>query len=139
MLPRTQTGVLDVDDAVVHSYSVAGANVAPWTPGRVMVNSLEGGQITGVATVTWRKRDGSLPAVVFNGDESQASESTVQVVVKSGGTVVKTFSGMTGESWSFADETALNGGAYYGSLTFEISAQKSGFADSAVTRVSVTR
>lgn len=140
MLPRTQTGVLDVEDAVVHSYSVAGANSAPWSPGRVRVNGVEGGQITGVATVTWRKRDGGVPAVVFNGDdESQVSDSTCQVVVKSGSTVVKTVSGITDESWSFTDEMALNGGAYYSSLAFEISAQKPGFADSAVTRVSVTR
>jgi hypothetical protein len=140
MLPRTQTGVLDVDDAVVHSYSVAGANVAPWVPGRVRVNGVEGGQISGGATVTWRKRDGSLPAVVFNGDDvSQVSASTYQVVVKSGSTVVKTVSGITAESWGFSEETALNGGAYFGSLTFEVVAQKPGFADSAVTRVSVTR
>lgn len=140
MLPRTQTGVLDVEDAVVHSYSVAGANVAPWVPGRVRVNGVEGGQIAGGATVTWRKRDGSLPAVVFNGDDvSQVSASTYQVVVKSGSTVVKTVSGISGESWVFADETALNSGTYYSSLAFEISAQKPGFADSAVTRVSVTR
>lgn len=140
MLPRTQTGVLDVEDAVVHSYSVAGANSAPWSPGRVRVNGVESGQITGVATVTWRKRDGALPAVFYYGDdESQASNTTYQVVVKSGGTVVKTVSGITGESWSFADEMAVNGGSYYSSLTFEISAQKPGFADSSVTRVSVTR
>ena len=140
MLPRTQTGVLDVDDAVVHSYSVVGANVAPWTPGRVRVNSLEGGQISGVATVTWRKRDGAVPAVVFNGDdESQVSDASYQVVVKSGGTVIKTVSGITGESWSFADEMALNGGSYYSSLTFEISAQKPGYADSQSQPITVSR
>lgn len=140
MLPRTQTGALNVDDAVVHSYSVAGANQAPWMPGRVRVNGVEGGQISGVATVTWRKRDGAAPAVVFNGDDvSQVSDSTYQVVVKSGSSVVKTVTGITGESWSFADETTLNGGAYYSSLTFEIVAQKPGFLDSVVARVSVTR
>ncbi|MFJ2711642.1 phage tail protein [Pseudomonas sp. NPDC087346] len=140
MLPRTQTGVLDVDEAVVHSYSVAGANLAPWTPGRVRVNGLEGRQISGVATVTWRRRDGALPAVVFNGnDETQVTDATYQVVVKSGGSVVKTVSGITGESWAFADEAVLNGGGYYSSLTFEISAQKPGFTDSVAAGISVTR
>ncbi|MFK3941924.1 phage tail protein [Pseudomonas monteilii] len=140
MLPRTQTGALDVDDAVVHSYSVAGANLAPWMPGRVRVNGVEGGQILGIATVTWRKRGGEVPAVVFNGDdESQASDATYQVVVKSGGSVVKTVSGLTGESWSFQDETVLNGGAYYSSLTFEIVAQKPGFSDSRVSTVKIDR
>lgn len=140
MLPRTQTGVLDVDDAVVRSYSVAGSNLAPWAPGRVRVNGVEGGQISGVATVTWRKRDGAVPAVVFNGDdESQATDVSYQVVVKSGSTVIKTVSGITGESWSFSDETTQNGGAYYSSLTFEISAQKPGFADSKSATISVSR
>ncbi|WP_148236298.1 phage tail baseplate protein [Pseudomonas putida] len=140
MLPRTQTGVLDVDDAVVHSYSVAGGNLAPWAPGRVRVNGVEGGQISGVAKVTWRKRDGASPAVVFYGDDSgQETNASYQVVVRSGGTVVKTVSGIASESWTFADEMTLNGGAYFSSLAFEISAQKPGFADSVAARVSVTR
>lgn len=140
MLPRTQTGVLDVEDAVVRTYSVSGANVAPWMPGRVRVNGLEGGQISGVATVTWRKRDGAVPAVVFYGDDdSQTTDATYQVIVKSGGSVVKTVSGITGESWSFADEKTLNGGTYYSSLTLDISAQRPGFSDSAITSVIVTR
>ncbi|AYN11774.1 phage tail protein [Pseudomonas putida] len=140
MLPRTQTGVLDVDDAVVHSYSVTGSNVAPWMPGRVRVNGLDGGQVSGGTTVTWRKRDGTVPAVVFNGDdESQVSDSTYKVVVKAGGSVVTTVTGITGDSWSFADETTLNGGAYYSSLAFEVSAQKPGYSDSAALVVSVTR
>ncbi|AUZ58719.1 Phage protein [Pseudomonas sp. XWY-1] len=140
MLPRTQTGVLDVDDALVRSYSVASSNLAPWAPGRVRVNGVEGGQISGVATVTWRKRDGAVPAVVFNGDdESQATDVSYQVVVKSGSTVIKTVSGITGESWSFSDETTQNGGTYYSSLTFEISAQKPGFEDSKPATISSSR
>lgn len=140
MLPRTQTGVIDVDDAVVHSYSVPGSNVAPWMPGRVRVNGVDGGQISGVATVTWRKREGTMPTVVFYGDDvDQASDSTYQVVVRSGGAVVKTVSGITDSSWTFDDELALNGGLYYQNLTFEISAQKSGYSVSPASVVSVTR
>ncbi|WP_177333522.1 hypothetical protein, partial [Pseudomonas sp. NBRC 111129] len=141
MLPRTQTGVLDVDDAVVRTYSVAGSNVVPWAPGRVRVNGVEGGgQISGVAAVTWRVRDGAVPAVIFYGDDvDQASDATYQVVVRSGSTVVKTVSGITGNSWTFEDELTLNGGAYYQSLTFEISAQKPGFADSASIAIQVSR
>ncbi|MCS4061714.1 phage tail protein [Pseudomonas putida] len=140
MLPRTQTGVLDVDEAVVHTYSVSGANVDPWMPGRVRVNGLEGGQISGVATVTWRKRDGAVPAVVFNGDdESQASDATYQVVVRSESAVIKTVSGITGSSWTFDDEMALNGGNFYDSLDFEIVAHKLGVADSLAVTISVMR
>lgn len=140
MLPRTQTGVLDVDDAVVHTYSLAGANLAPWTPGRVRVNGVEGGKISGVAKVTWRKRDGSLPAVLFYGDDvGQATDATYKVVVKSGSKIVKTVSGITAESWVFSDETALNGVDYFGSLTFEVVAQKPGFPESRVSAVKIER
>lgn len=140
MLPRTQTGVLDIEDAVVRSHNMAGSNVAPWAPGRVRVNGVEGGQISGVATVSWRKREGSLPALVFYGDDDdQASDATYQVVVRSGGSVVKTVGGITGNTWRFDDELALNGGAYYSSLTFEIIAQKPGFADSKSATISVSR
>lgn len=140
MLPRTQTGVLDVDDAVVRTYSVEGSNTAPWAPGRVRVNGVEGGQISGVATVTWRKREGSLPAVVFYGDDvDHAGDATYQVVVRSGGSVVKTVSGITGSSWAFDDELALNSGTYYQNLTFEVIAQKPGFADSKSATISASR
>ena len=140
MLQRTQTGVLDVEDAVVHSYSVSGANVAPWMPGRVRVNGLEGGQISGVATLTWRKRDGAAPSVMFYGDDvDQTGDATYQVVVRSGSSVVKTVSGITGSSWTFNDEMALNGGSHYQILTFEVTAQKPGFADSTSIAVQVSR
>ena len=140
MLPRTQTGVLDVDDAVVHSYSVVGANMVPWSPGRVRVNGVKDGQISGVATVTWRKRNGSLPAVVFyDDDESHSSDATCQVVVKSGGNVIKSVSGITGYSWTFTDETSLNSGDYFNALTFEISTQKPGVTDSTAITINVSR
>lgn len=77
--------------------------------------------------MTWRKRNGSLPAVVFyDDDESHSSVATCQVVVKSGGNVIKPVSGITGYSSTFADETSLNSGAYFNALTFEISTQKPG-------------
>lgn len=104
MLPRTQSGVLESDGATLRSYNVTGANAAAWAPGRVSVNGGEGGLISGAATVTWRKRDGAVPAVMFYSDDiGQASSSTYKVTVKSGSTVVKTVSGISGESWAFDD------------------------------------
>jgi hypothetical protein len=140
MLPRTQSGVLAEDAATLRSYNVAGANSAPWVPGRVRVNGVESGLISGAATVTWRKRDGAVPAVMFYSDDvSQSSASTYKVTVKSGASVVKTVSGIVGETWTFADEQSLNGGTYLKSLRFEVSAQNSGFADSMPVVVTVTR
>lgn len=141
MLTRTQTGSLAAADAALRTYSAAGANAAPWPPGRVKVNNTDGGQISAsTAKLTWRKRDGALPAVLFYSDDvSQATDATYKVVVKSGSTVLKTVTGITAEEWSFTDETAYNGGQYFSALTFEISAQKSGFADSPAVVISITR
>lgn len=140
MLPRTQSGVLESDGATLRSYNVTGANAAPWAPGRVRVNGGEGGLISGAATLTWRKRDGAVPAVMFYSDDvSQASASTYKVTVRSGTTVIKTVSGITGESWTFDDELALNGGVFYKSLAFDVVAQKPGFADSTVITINVSR
>ena len=104
------------------------------------MNSVEDGQISGVAIVTWRKRNGSLPAVVFyDDDESHSSDVTCQVVVKSGGNVIKSVSGITGYSWTFTDETSLNSGDYFNALTFEISTQKPGVTDSTAITINVSR
>ncbi|MNR40043.1 hypothetical protein D3C85_1582980 [compost metagenome] len=114
--------------------------MAPWVPGRVRVNGVESGLISGLASVTWRKRDGAAPAVTFYGDDvSQQSDATYKVVVKSGSTVVKTVSGITVETWTFTDEQSLNGGIYFNTLVFEVVAQKPGFADSPGVLISVTR
>lgn len=140
MLPRTQSGVLGDDGATLRTYNVTGSNAAPWAPGRVRVNGVEGGLISGLATMTWRKRDGALPAVIFHGDDvSQVSDSTYKVTVKSGSTVIKTVYGIAGEAWTFADEQSLNGGIYFKNLLFEVVAQKPGFADSPGVLISVTR
>lgn len=93
-----------------------------------------------MGTLTWRKRDGALPAVTFYSDDvSQATDAIYKITVRSGSTVVKTVSGIAGESWTFDDELALNGGIYFKSPAFEIVAQKPGFADSTVITIDLTR
>ncbi len=139
MLVLTPTRRQELAESTTRTYSILGTNDAPWSPGNVRVNGSAGGVISGVATVTWRKREGSLPAVMFYGDDvSQATDSTYTVTVRNGTTQVAQVSGLTAESWVFSGEQALNGGAYFKQLTFEIVAVKSGGSSAPIT-VSVTR
>ena len=131
MLVGTQTGRQAFEDAALRSFTVGARNDQPWTPGRVRVNGHEGGFISGPATITWRRRDGGAPAVVFHGDDVSYGSSMTRIVVKSGGGVVKEVTGIDGESWVLDDELALNGGGYFGDLVFEVYSQSYGSSDSA--------
>ncbi len=139
MLVGTQTGRQEFDDSAQRSFTVGARNDGPWTPGRVRVNGQEGGAITGPATVTWRMRDGAVPAVVFDGDDVSYGGALTRIVVKSGGMVVKEVEGVDAESWAFEDEQALNSGTWFSSLIFEVYSRKAGLPDSAPTVVVATR
>ncbi|WP_243055347.1 phage tail protein [Pseudomonas sp. BP01] len=139
MLVGTQTGRQDFDEAAQRSFVVGARNDEPWTPGCVRVNGQEGGFITGPATVTWRRRDGAVPAVVFDGDDVSYGSALTRIVIKSGGVVVKEVAGLDGESWVFDDEQALNDGAWFSNLTFEVSTNKVGFPYSTTVVIVSTR
>lgn len=130
MLVGTQTGRQDFADAATRSFTVGARNDEPWTPGLVRVNGQEGGFISGAATVTWRKRDGAVPAVVYEDDDVSYGAAQTRVVVTSGGRVVKEVEGLEGESWTFDDEQMVAGGNWFGELGFEVHSQKAGFEDS---------
>ena len=139
LLVGTQSGRQEFDDAAQRSFVVGARNDQPWTPGRVRVNGQEGGAISGPATVTWRRRDGAAPAVVFDEDDVSYGSALTRIVVKSGGVVVKEVAGIDGESWVFDDEKALNDGTWFDDLGIAIYAQKSGIADSHPMQILLTR
>lgn len=139
MLVGTQTGRQEFDDAAQRSFVVGARNDQPWTPGRVRVNGQEGGAISGAATVTWRRRDGAAPAVVFDGDDMSYGGASTRIVVKAGGVVVKDVAGISGESWAFDDEVEINGGGLFDVFDIEISAQIGGMPDSWSAFLSVRR
>lgn len=138
MLVGTQTGRQEFDDAAQRSFVVGARNDQPWTPGRVRVNGQQGGVISGAATVTWRRRDGRVPAVVFDGDDVSYGDTLTRIVVKAGGVVVKDVAGISGESWIFEDEKDINGGEFFEHLDFELCSQGDAF-DSAPTQASSSR
>lgn len=89
MLVGTQTGRQGFEDTALRSFVVGARNDEPWTPGRVRVNGQVGGFISGPATVTWRRRDGGAPAVIFDGDDVSYGDALTRIVLKSGGAVVR--------------------------------------------------
>lgn len=139
MLVGTQTGRQEFQDSALRSFTVGARNDQPWTPGRVRVNGLAGGAITGPATVTWRRRDGGSPAVVFEGDDVSYGDALTRIVVKSGEQVVKEVVGIAGEAWTFEDEQNLNEGAWFSGLKFEVYSHVPAFDSSAPVVVSVER
>ena len=139
MLVGTQTGRQDFEASALRSFTVGTRNDQPWTPGMVMVNGHEGGFISGPATITWRKRDGGAPAVVFDGDDVSYGSALTRIVVRARGIVVKEVVGIAGESWAFDDEKDVNGGALFDELDSEVYSQMAGMADSAPALVSSKR
>ncbi|MDD2005102.1 phage tail protein [Pseudomonas putida] len=139
MLVGTQTGRQEFDDAALRSFTVGARNDEPWTPGRVRINGQEGGFITGPATVTWKRRNGGAPAVVFDGDDVSYGDALTRIVVKSGGAVVKDVAGISGEAWTFVDEKDINGGSFFEQLDFELRSHGQGLVESAPTVVSSSR
>lgn len=139
MLVGTQTGRQDFGEAAQRSFVVGARNDEPWTPGCVRVNGQEGGFITGPATVTWRRRDGAVPAVVFDGDDVGYGAALTRIVVTSNGTVVEDVMELEGESWTFDAEQAKASGDWSGELDFKVYSQKVGFEDSLATTISINR
>lgn len=139
MLVGTQTGRQAFDDASLQSFVVSTRNDGPWTPGRLRVNGLESGLISGPATVTWRRRDGSIPAVVLNGDDVSYGSDITRIVVRSQGVVVREVEKFEGEAWLFDNEQFLNGGDYFSDLVFEVYSQRPELNDSVPVLISVLR
>ena len=139
MLVGTQTGRQDFEDASLRSFTVGARNDQPWTPGRVRVNGHEGGFITGPATVTWRKRDGAVPALVFEADEMSYGNDPVRLIIRSGGMVIREVTELQIGSWTFDDEQALNGGAWFTDLEVHVYSQKKGYSDSLSAVISINR
>lgn len=126
MLVGTQTKRQGFEDAALRSFTIRARNDGPWTPGRVRVNGKEGAVITGPATVTWRRRDGPVPAVVFEGDDVSYGSSLTKIVAKSRGGVVTEIVGIGEQSCTFDDERVFNSGMLFDELDFEIYSQVEG-------------
>lgn len=134
-LTRRQTEA----EATERSFVVKGVNDQVFPPARVLVNSVEGGEISGVAEVSWRYRSGVAQEVAFyTDDRDQAFAGSVSIAVYSDGAKVEQVDNLTGDSWVFEGEASSNGGVLRGDLEFRVSTYSSGISSDPVV-VSVTR
>lgn len=138
-LVKTQTRRQTETEAAEKSFVVKGINDLVFPPARVLVNGVDGGEISGAAEVTWRYRSGAEQAVVFYSDDrDQAFTGTVSISVYSGGLKVEQVDNLSGNSWRFEGEASSNGGVLRAELEFRVSTYSSGISSDPIV-VSVTR
>lgn len=138
-LVKTQTRRQTEPEATERFFVVKGINDQVFPPARVQVNGVGGGEISGVAEITWRYRSGAAQEVVFyTDDRDQAFTGTVSIGVWSGGVKVEQVDNLTGNSWRFEGEASSNGGVLRDELEIRVSTYSSGVSSDPVV-VSVTR
>lgn len=138
-LVKTQTRRQTEPEAAEKSFVVKGINDQVFPPARVLVNGVGGGEISGVAEVTWRYRSGAAQEVAFyTDDRDQAFTGTVSIGVWSGGVKVEQVDNLTGNSWRFEGEVSSNGGVLRAELEIRVSTYSGGVSSDPIV-VSVTR
>jgi len=138
-LVKTQTRRQTEPEATERFFVVKGINDQVFPPARVQVNGVGGGEISGVAEITWRYRSGAAQEVAFyTDDRDQAFTGTVSIGVWSGGVKVEQVDNLTGNSWRFEGEATSNGGVLRDELEIRVSTYSSGVSSDPVV-VSVTR
>lgn len=138
-LVKTQTRRQTEAEASEKSFVVKGVNDQVFPPAKVQVNGVGGGEISGVAEVSWRYRSGAVQEVAFyTDDRDQAFAGTVSIDVWSGGVKVEQVDNLTGNAWRFDGEASSNGGVLRGELDFRVSTYSAGGSSDPIV-VSVTR
>lgn len=153
LLVRTLTRRQTEAQASGISTALNGSNNDPWRPGNVMVNGKSSGKISGEATITWKKRDGSSTKIAsYDSLMSQQTESVYSISIKTPDGYLHHEENVTAESWTFSNEKELTGkwefnedgqyvfvpGDFAPQLTFEIVAKKNG-KTSGMISITVTR
>lgn len=138
-LVKTQTRRQTEPEAAEQSFVVKGVNDQVFPPARVLINGSGGGEISGVAEVSWRFRSGAAQEVTFyTDDRDQVFTGTVSIAVYSGGVKVEQVDNLTENSWRFEGEAPSNGGVLRRDLEFSVSTYSAGISSSPIV-VNVTR
>lgn len=137
-LVKTQTRRQTEAEATERSFVVKATNDQVFPPARVLVNGVEGGEISGTAEVSWRYRSGAVQEVAFyTDDRDQAFAGTVSIAVFSNGVKVEQVDNLVGNSWRFEGEASSNGGVLRAELEFRVSTYSAGVSsDPIIVRAS---
>lgn len=137
LLTRTGLGSLLEAAAPVDSAVMAQRFIRPYAPGKVLVNTVSyPTSLTSDLTIDWAHRDRTLQTAYIV-EQSEASIGpepgttyTIRIYnAQTGGTLIRTYSGITGTSqvYTVAQGTTDNGGTQPGNIRIEIEALRDGY------------
>lgn len=137
LLTRTGLGTLAEGVAPTDSLVMSGRYIRPYPPGNVQINATAWpASVSGDLAITWVHRDRTLQTayLVAQTEASIGPEPGTTYTVRiynaqTGGSLIRTYSGITGTSQAYtvADATTDNGGSQPANLRIEIEAVRDGY------------
>lgn len=137
LLTRTGLGNLLEASAPVDSVVMASRFIRPYAPGNVKINAVAyPTSVTGDLTTTWAHRDRTLQTAYLVeqteasiGPEAGTTYTWRLYNAQSGGTLIRTYSGITGTSQAYTEAQAAidNGGAKPANIRIEIESVRDGY------------
>ena len=137
LLTRTGLGTLLEASAPVDSVVMNQRFIRPYAPGNVLVNTVAyPASVTGDLTIAWAHRDRTLQTAYLV-EQSEASIGpevgttyTIRIYnAQTGGTLIRTYSGVTGTSQAYtaAQATTDNGGTKPANIRIEVESVRGGY------------
>jgi hypothetical protein len=137
LLPKTGRGELDVSLASTISRTIQQRFIRPYPPGNVRINGASyPASASGDLTITWAHRDRKQQTayVVKQSDSSIGPETGTTYTVRiynaqSGGSLIRTYSGIAGTSQTYTETQADtdNGGTKPADVRIEIESVRDGY------------
>lgn len=137
LLTRTGLGNLLEASAPVDNVTMAQRFIRPYAPGKVLVNTVSyPTSVTGDLTITWQHRDRTLQTayLVEQSEVSIGPEAGTTYTVRiynaqSGGSLIRTYSGVTGVSqgYTVVQATIDNGGTQPANIRIEVESVRDGY------------
>lgn len=137
LLTRTGLGTLLEASAPADSVTMARRFVRPYPPGNVKINSVDyPSSVSGDLSITWSHRDRTLQTAYLveqsEGNIGPEAGTTYTVRIynaQTGGTLIRTYSGITGttQTYTTAQATTDNGGTKPANIRVEIESARDGY------------
>ncbi len=137
LLTRTGLGTLLEASAPADSRLMAARYIRPYPPGNVAINSVAWPEsVTGDLNITWAHRDRTLQTayLVAQNEASIGPETGTTYTIRiynaqTGGTLIRTYTGVTGttQAYTAAQATTDNAGVKPANLRIEIESARAGY------------
>jgi len=136
MLTRTGLGILLIASAPADSVKMSRRFIRPYAPGNLKINSVAyPSSVTGDLSITWSHRDRTLQTAYIveqtEGNIGPETGTTYTVRIynaQTGGTLIRTYSGVTGTSQAYTvAQATTDNGSKPANLRIEIEAVRDGY------------